>query len=64
MTTYTNSNGEADGSKALTWALIAATALLLVEVTWQQAIATAPAAVASVQTVSVATHSDRLARAE
>ena len=62
MTTYTN--GEAYGSKALTWALIAATALLLVEVTWPQALATAPAAVASVQSVSVATHPSRLARAE
>ena len=62
MTTYTN--GEAYGSKALTWALIAATALLLVEVTWPQAVGTAPAVVASVQTVSVATHAERFARAE
>ena len=37
MTTYSDSNGEAHGSKALTWAVIAATALLLVEVTWPQA---------------------------
>ncbi len=62
MTTY--SNGEAYGSKALTWTIIAATALLLVEVTWPQAISATPDRTPSVQTVSVATHSDRLARAE
>jgi hypothetical protein len=62
MTTY--SNGEAYGSKALTWTIIAATALLLVEVTWPQAISAIPAGAPSVQTVSVAAHPDRLARAE
>ena len=64
MTTYSNSNGEAHGSKALTWAVIAATALLLVEVTWPQALPAATSAgVATVQTVTVASHPERVARA-
>ena len=61
MTTY--SNGEAYGSKALTWSVIAAAALLLVEVTWPQAIPAAPAGAATVQTVTVAAHPQRIARA-
>ena len=60
MTTY--SNGEAHGSKILTWAMIAATAPLLVEVTWPQALSTVPNAPAA-QTVTVAAPIDRLARA-
>ena len=59
MTTY--SNGEAYGSKALTWAIIAATALLLVEVTWPQAMPAVPAGVASVATASAP--AERVARA-
>ena len=62
MTTY--SNGEAYGSKVLTWTVIAATALLLMEVTWPQAVPTVQSGAPSVQTVSVATHADRFARAE
>lgn len=60
MTTYTN--GEAYGAKAFTWTIIAASALLLVEVTWPQAIPATtdkPAA----QIVMVVAHGDRLARA-
>ena len=60
MTTYTD--GEVYGSKALTWTIIAATALLLMEVTWPQAMPAAPGE-AAVQTVTVAAPIDRLARA-
>lgn len=63
MTTYSNSNGEAHGSKALTWAVIAATALLLVEVTWPQAMPAVSTGAEAVQTVTVAAHPERVARA-
>ncbi len=64
MTTYSNSNGEAHGSKVLTWAVIAATALLLVEVTWPQAMPAVSTGAATVQTVvTTATHPERVARA-
>jgi len=64
MTTDSNSNGEAHGSNALTWAVIAATALLLVEVTWPQAMPSATSAsVPTVQTVTIASHPERVARA-
>jgi hypothetical protein len=63
MTTYSDSDGEAHGSKALTWAVIAAAALLLVEVTWPQAMPVAASAdAASVQTVTIASHPERVAR--
>ena len=60
MTSY--SNGEAYGAKAFTWTIIAATALLLVEVTWPQALP-ATAEKPAAQTVTVIAHGDRLARA-
>ena len=63
MTTYSNSNGEAHGSKALTWAVIAATALLLVEVTWPQAMPALSSGAQAVQTATVATHPQRVAEA-
>ena len=56
-------NGEAYGAKAFTWTIIAASALLLVEVTWPQAMPAPTTERAAVQTVTVATHGDRLARA-
>ena len=58
----TDTNGEAYGSKALTWSIIAAAALLLVEVTLPQAMPmSSSAGAASVQTVTVATHTQRVA---
>ena len=56
-----DTNGEAYGAKAFTWTIIAASALLLMEVTWPQAMPAPDKA--AVQTVTVATHGDRLARA-
>jgi len=53
---------EGFGTKALTWTLIAASALLLVEVTWPQAMPAAASPSATVQTVSVGTHQERIAR--
>jgi hypothetical protein len=53
---------EGFGTKALTWTLIAASALLLVEVTWPQALPAPAASSATVQTVSVAAHPQRIAR--
>jgi hypothetical protein len=61
MTTY--SNGEAHGAKAFTWTVIAATALLLMEVTWPQAFPAAPAAQPTAQVVTNVGHVDRVARA-
>jgi hypothetical protein len=62
MTTETN--GEAYGSKALTWSIIAAAALLLVEVTLPQAMpAASSAGAATVQTVTVSAGAERVARA-
>ncbi len=61
MTSY--SNGEAYGAKAFTWTIIAASALLLVEVTWPQALPAPSMESATVQTVAVDTHGARLARA-
>jgi len=60
MQTYLND--EAIGAKAFTWAIIAASALLLVEVTWPQALPAPAASSATVQTVSVAAHPQRIAR--
>jgi len=54
---------EGFGTKALTWTLIAASALLLVEVTWPQALPAPAASSATVQTVSVSPHVQRVARA-
>ena len=54
---------EGFGTKALTWTLIAASALLLVEVTWPQALPAPAAPNAAVQTVSVSPHVQRVARA-
>lgn len=59
METYFDDEGF--GAKALTWTIIAATALLLVEVTWPQAMP-APSA-PTVQTVSASPHQERVARA-
>jgi hypothetical protein len=59
MTNY--SNGEAYGSKALTWSIIAAAALLLVEVTWPQAMPAMPANAAT-HTATVAAPAERVAR--
>ena len=53
---------EGFGTKALTWTLIAASALLLVEVTWPQAMPAAASPSATVQTVSVGAHQERIAR--
>lgn len=61
MTDY--SNGEAHGAKAFTWTVIAATALLLLEVTWPQAFPAAPASRPVAQSVTSAAHVDRMARA-
>ena len=61
MTTY--SNGEAHGAKAFTWTVIAATALLLMEVTWPQAFPAAPTTQPAAQIVTNVTHVDRMARA-
>lgn len=61
MTSYFN--GEAYGAKAFTWTIIAASALLLVEVTWPQAMPAPSTETRAVQTVTVAAHGDRLARA-
>lgn len=54
MTIY--SNDEVYGTKAFTWAIIAAAALLMVEVTWPQALPASPAANQAVQTMTVAAH--------
>jgi hypothetical protein len=61
MTSY--SNGEAHGAKAFTWTVIAATALLLMEVTWPQAFPAAPVAHPIAQSATSSTHVDRMARA-
>jgi hypothetical protein len=61
MTTY--SNGEAHGAKAFTWTVIAATALLLMEVTWPQAFPAAPTNQPAAQIVTNVAHVDRVARA-
>lgn len=61
MTTY--SNGEAHGAKAFTWTVIAATALLLMEVTWPQAFSSAPVTHPVAQSVTHVAHVDRMARA-
>jgi len=61
MTTY--SNGEAHGAKAFTWTVIAATALLLMEVTWPQAFPAASPAQPTAQVVTNVAHVDRVARA-
>jgi hypothetical protein len=61
MTTY--SDGEEHGAKAFTWTVIVATALLLLEVTWPQAIPAAPAIEPVAQTVTSGAHVDRVARA-
>jgi hypothetical protein len=61
MATY--SNGEAYGAKAFTWTIIAASALLLVEVTWPQAMPAPAMERSAAQTVTVEAHGDRLARA-
>ena len=58
-----DSNGEAYGAKAFTWTIIAASALLLVEVTWPQAMPAPSVEKPAVQTVTVAVHADRVARA-
>ncbi len=58
METYFDDEGF--GAKAFTWTIIAATALLLVEVTWPQAMpAPSPQ---TVQTVSASPHPERVAR--
>ena len=61
MTSY--SNGEAYGAKAFTWTIIAASALLLVEVTWPQAMPASSTETPAAQSVTIAAHGDRLARA-
>jgi hypothetical protein len=61
MTNY--SNGEAHGAKAFTWTVIAATALLLLEVTWPQAFPAAPTVEPVAQAVTSVAHIDRVARA-
>lgn len=61
MATYTN--GESYGAKAFTWTIIAASALLLVEVTWPQAMPQPSMEIPAAQTVTVDVHGDRLARA-
>lgn len=61
MTSY--SNGEAYGAKTFTWTIIAASALLLVEVTWPQAIPAPAMDQPAARTVTVVAHGDRLARA-
>jgi hypothetical protein len=53
---------EAFGAKAFTWTIIAASALLLVEVTWPQALPAPSAPGASVQAVTVSAHPQRIAR--
>jgi hypothetical protein len=50
------------GAKVFTWTIIAASALLLVEVTWPQAMPAPSVPSASVQTVSVSAHPQRVAR--
>ncbi|HTP76134.1 MAG TPA: hypothetical protein VMJ73_04070 [Rhizomicrobium sp.] len=54
MTTYTD--GEAYGAKAFTWTVIAAAALLLMEVTWPQALPASPDTTATMTNVTVAAH--------
>jgi hypothetical protein len=56
-------DGEAFSAKAFTWTIIAASALLLVEVTWPQALPAPAVPSASVQTVTVSAHPQRVARA-
>jgi hypothetical protein len=58
MQTYLND--EAIGAKAFTWAIIAASALLLVEVTWPQAL---PAPAVESAVVSVSAHPGHVAKA-
>ena len=61
MTTY--SDGEAYGAKAFTWAVIAAAALLMMEVTWPQALPASPATTAAMTNMTVAAHPDHGAQA-
>ena len=61
MTIY--SNDEAHGAKAFTWTVIAATALLLLEVTWPQAFSATPSTHPVAQSVTSAAHVGRMARA-
>ena len=61
MQTYLND--EAIGAKAFTWAIIAASALLLVEVTWPQALPAPAVESAVVQTVSASAHPGHVAKA-
>lgn len=61
MQTYLND--EAIGAKAFTWAIIAASALLLVEVTWPQALPAPAVESAVVKTVSVSAHAEHVAKA-
>ena len=61
MTTYTD--GEDYGANAFTWTVIAAAALLMVEVTWPQALPASPAATAAMTNITVAAHSDHQAQA-
>jgi hypothetical protein len=51
------------GAKAFTWTIIAATALLLVEVTWPQALPAPSTPSVTVQTVNIGAHPQRIARA-
>jgi len=62
METYFNDEGF--GAKAFTWTIIAATALLLVEVTWPQALPAPATPSATVQAVSVSAHQERVARVD
>ena len=61
MTIY--STDEAHGAKAFTWTVIAATALLLLEVTWPQAFPATPSPLPVAQSVGSAAHVGRMARA-
>ena len=57
----TDTNTKSFGANALTWAMIAGTALLFLEITFSSMQPAVPAHPATVQTVTVA-HPDRLAR--
>ncbi|HEY4943151.1 MAG TPA: hypothetical protein VII56_17100 [Rhizomicrobium sp.] len=57
----TDENTKSVSANVLTWAMIAGAALLFLEVTWSSA-QPVPAQNATVQTISVAAHPDRLAR--
>jgi hypothetical protein len=61
MTTYTD--GEAYGAKGFTWAIIVAAALLMMEVTWPQALPASPQATATMTNMTVAAHPDHDAQA-